>query len=82
MLTKAVVKLRTGDCQIVGSSLACVAENPAPVSVEPVPDSAVIACMPGPARPALVGAAAVQPAAGGVARASVQITTFWLPAAP
>ena len=46
------------------------------------PASAVIACVPGPARPVPSGDAAVQAVPAAARAASVQITTSWLPGVP
>ena len=60
---------------------ADVAVNPTPVSVAPVAVSAVIACMPGPARPVPCGAASVHAVPGDPA-GSVQTTTSVCPGGP
>ncbi len=61
---------------------ADVAVNPTPVSVAPVAVSAVIACMPGPARPVPCGAASVHAADPAALAGNVQTTTSVSPGGP
>ena len=56
--------------------------NPIPVSVAPVAVRAVIACMPGPARPVPSGAASVHAADSADPAGSVQTTTSVCPGLP
>src|SRR5215472_4737809 len=67
---------------MVGCSPAGVAVKPTPVRVDPACVRAVIACMPGPARPPPSGAAGVQVVPGAAPAGSVQSMTSSLPGPP
>src|SRR5215472_1961275 len=67
---------------MVGCSPAGVAVKPTPVRVDPACVRAVIACMPGPARPPPSGAAGVQVVPGAAPAGSVQSITSSLPGPP